>query len=149
MSSRVPWNALLAVTALSTSQMGRSPRSSAASALSTTSAAAPIPMIMPCRRRSNGMAASSITSSVAAAPLARKPAPNHSIRRSDVMSSAEITITRRQRPARIQSSATATAWVVLAHAALSCVLGPRAPISSANCECPMESTRNRKRRSKW
>ena len=49
------------------------PRSSAASALSTTSAAAPIPMIMPCRRRSNGIAASSTTSSVAAAPLARKP----------------------------------------------------------------------------
>ena len=32
-----------------------------------------MPMIMPCRRRSKGMAASSTTSSVAAAPLARKP----------------------------------------------------------------------------
>ncbi len=35
-SRRVPWNALLAVTALSTSQMGWIPRSRAASALSTT-----------------------------------------------------------------------------------------------------------------
>ena len=46
-SRRVPWKALFAVTALSTSQIGRMPRSRAASALSTTSAAAPIPMIMP------------------------------------------------------------------------------------------------------
>ena len=55
--------------------------------------------------------------------------------------------TRRQRPARIQSSASATACVVLAHAALTCVFGPRAPMSSANWEWPIESTRNRKRRS--
>ena len=55
--------------------------------------------------------------------------------------------TRRQRPAWIQSSASATACVVLAHAEFTCVFGPRAPISSANCEWPMASTRNRKRRS--
>ena len=72
-SSRVPWKALFAVTVPSTSQIGCSPRSRAASADSTTSAAAPMPMIMPCRRWSNGMAASSTTSSVAAAPEARKP----------------------------------------------------------------------------
>ena len=48
---------------------------------------------------------------------------------------------------RIQSSARATAWVVLAHAALTWVLGPRAPMYSANCECPIESTLKMKRRS--
>ena len=62
-------------------------------------------------------------------------------------SSAATTTTRWQRPARIQSSAMATAWVVLAHAALTWVFGPRAPISSANWECPIDRTRNRKRRS--
>ena len=133
-SSRVPWNALFATTAPRISAIGSSPRSRAASALSTTSAAAPIPMIMPCRRRSNGVAAASTSSSVAAAPLARKPAPTHSMRFSDVASSAPSTIARRQRPALIQSSASASACVVEAQAALTCVLGPRAPISSANCE---------------
>ena len=123
------------------------PRSRAAPALSTTSAAAPMPRIIPWRRRSNGSAASSTTSSVAAAPEARKPAPSQPSSVSEVASSAATTTTRRQRPARIQSSASATACVVLAHAELICVLGPRAPISSANCEWPIESTRNRKRRS--
>ena len=42
-------------------------------------------------------------------------------------SSAATTTTRRQRPARIQSSASATACVVLAHAALTCVFGPARP----------------------
>ena len=64
------------------------PRSRAASALSTTKAAAPMPMTMPWRRRSNGRAASSTFSSRAAAPEATKPAPIHSIRWSDVASSA-------------------------------------------------------------
>ena len=128
--------------------MGWIPRSRAASALSTTRAAAPMPIIMPWRRRSKGTAASSTTSSVAAAPLARKPAPIHSIRWSEVTSSAEMTITRLHRPAWIQSSASATACVVLAQAELICVLGPRAPMNSANCECPMDKTRNRNRRSK-
>ena len=127
--------------------MGWRPRSRAASADSTTIAAAPIPMIMPCRRRSNGVAASSTTSSVAAAPEARKPAATHGSRFSLVTSSAATTITRRHRPARIQSWANAIAWVVLAHAALICVFGPRAPMISANCECPMDRTRNRNRRS--
>ena len=53
-SSRVPWKALLAVTVPSTSQIGWMPRSRAASADSTTKPRRPCPMIMPCRRRSNG-----------------------------------------------------------------------------------------------
>ena len=147
MSSRVPWNALLATAVPSTSAIGSSPRSRAASGCSTTIAAAPMPMIMPWRRRSNGRAARSTTSSVAAAPLDRNPAPIHAIRCSPVTSSPATTITRRQRPAAIQSSASAIASVVLAHAELTWVLGPRAPISSANCEWPIASTRNRNRRS--
>ena len=146
-SSRVPWKALFAVTVPSTSQIGCRPRSRAASADSTTRAAAPIPRIIPCRRWSNGMAASSTTSSVAAAPEARNPDPSHGSSASEVASSADTTTTRRQRPARIQSSASATACVVLAHAALTCVFGPRAPMISANCECPIDRHRNRKRRS--
>ena len=106
-----------------------------------------MPMIMPWRRSSNGSAASSTTSSVAAAPEARKPAPIQPISVSEVASSAATMITRRQRPARIQSSASATACVVLAQAELTWVLGPRAPISSANCEWPIDRTRKRKRRS--
>ncbi len=146
-SSRVPWKALLAVTAPSTSQMGCRPRSRAASADSTTKAAAPIPTIMPWRRRSNGVAASSTTSSVAAAPEARNPEASQGSSASEVASSAETTTTRRQRPARIQSSASAIAWVVLAQAALTCVFGPRAPMISANWEWPIDRQRNRNRRS--
>ena len=93
-SSRVPWKALLAVTAPSTSQIGRMPRWRAAPALSTTIAAAPMPRIIPWRRRSNGTAASSTSSSVAAAPDARKPAPIQPSRLSDVTSSAATTTTR-------------------------------------------------------
>ena len=133
----MPWKALLAVTAERTSQMGATPRSRAAEALSTTRAAAPMPTSIPCRRRSKGRAASSSTASVAAAPEARKPAPIHCMRRSELAASAETTITRRQRPARIQSSARPMAWVVLAQAALTCVFGPRAPMCSANCEWPI------------
>src|SRR5450759_5624936 len=112
-SSRLPWKALLAVTVPRISAIGWMPRSRAASAASTTSAAAPIPMIMPCRRLSNGSAAFSTTSSVAAAPEARKPEPIHSIRCSEVASSPEMTMTRRQRPALIQSCAIAIAqdWI--------------------------------------
>ena len=146
-SRRVPWNALFAKTVDSNWAIGWTPRSRAASADSRTTAAAPEPMIMPCRRRSNGRAASSTRASVAAAPVAMNPVPIHGMRLSLLTSSAETTITRRQRPERIQSSATPMAWVVLAQAALSCVLGPRAPMISANWECPMDSTRKRKRRS--
>ena len=146
-SRRVPWKALFAVTAPSTSQMGRIPRSRAASALSTTSAAAPMPMIMPWRRRSNGMAASSTTSSVAAAPLARKPGAEPL----DQMVGCDV-VRRDHDHAAAPPGADPVlghgdACVVLAQAALICVLGPRAPMNSANCEWPMDKTRNRKRRS--
>ena len=146
-SSLVPWNALLAVTDASTSHTGCMPRSRTASADSITMAAAPIPRSIPWRRLSNGTAASSTASSVAAAPVARKPAPTHSRSASEVTLSAATITTRRQRPARIQSSARPMAWVVLAQAALTCVFGPRAPMISANCEWPIARTRNRKRRS--
>ena len=146
-SRREPWNALFAVTVASASAMGWMPRSRAASADSTTNAAAPAPTTMPCRRRSNGVAASSTRSSVAAAPDARKPAVTHGSRCSPVASSAETTTTLRHRPARIQSSARDRAWVVLAHAALICVFGPRAPMISANWEWPIDRARKRKRRS--
>ncbi len=146
-SRRVPWKALFAVTAASTSQIGCRPRSRTASADSTTNAAAPIPTTMPWRRRSNGVATSATTSSVAAAPEARKPEPTQGSRTSLLTSSADTTTTRRQRPARIQSSASETAWVVLAQAALIWVFGPRAPIISANCEWPMARQRKMNRRS--
>ena len=146
-SRREPWKALFAVTVARASAIGCSPRSRAASADSTTNAAAPAPTTMPWRRRSKGVAASSTRSSVAAAPDARKPAVTHGSRCSPVASSADTTTTRRQRPARIQSSASDSAWVVLAQAALTWVFGPRAPMISANCECPIDRARNRKRRS--
>ena len=148
-SSRLPWKALLATTVLMTSQMGQSPRSAAASRSSTTSAAPPIPMMRPWRRRSKGRAASSTRASVAAAPEARKPDANHGNMWSVVMSSAVTTMTRRHLPAWIQSLASATACVPVEHAALVAVLGPRAPMYSANCEWPMDRTWKRKRRSKW
>ena len=147
-SSRVPWNALLRVTVDSTSQMGCIPRSRVASGDSTTRAAAPMPTIIPCRRRSNGVAASSTRSSVAAAPLARNPEPTQGRSVSEETSSADTMTTRRHRPAAIQSSARASAWVVLAQAALICVFGPRAPTSSANWEWPIDRARKMKRRSK-
>ena len=147
-SRRVPWKALLAVTAERTRQAGVMPRSRAASALSTTRPTAPMPMSIPWRRRSNGRAASSTFSSRAAAPEATKPAPIHSMRWSDVASSAPMTRTRRARPARIQSSAIEIACVVEEQAALTCVFGPRAPMSSANWEWPIERIWKRKRRSK-
>ncbi len=131
-SRRVPWKALLLVSLLSNSTMPRIPRSRTASSLSTTRAQAPMPKIVPCRRLSKGKAAWSTRSSVVAAPTARKPAPTQSIRLSPVTLSAPMTITRRQRPLRIQSSAIATPCAVDAHAALTCVFGPRAPIYCAN-----------------
>ncbi len=86
-------------------------------------------------------------SSVAAAPTARKPEPIQGKSSSPVTLSAAMISTRRQRPARIQSSAMEVAWAVLAQAALTWVLGPRAPMYSANWEWPMARMRNRKRRS--
>ena len=105
----MPWKAEFAVIEPTTSQIGVIARSRAASALSTTRPAAPMPMSRPCRRSSKGSAAFSTTSSVAAAPEARKPAPIQPIIVSEEASSAATMITRWQRPARIQSSARATA----------------------------------------
>ncbi len=147
-SSRVPWKALLLVSLLSNSTMPRMPRSRTASSLSTMRAQAPMPMIVPWRRLSKGRAASATWSLVVAAPTDRKPAPTHSIRWSPVTSSPPTTTTRRQRPLRIQSSAMAMAWAVLAQAALTWVLGPRAPMYWANWLWPIDRMRNRKRRSK-
>ena len=137
-SSRVPWNAELTKRDARSSAIGVIPRSAAASGVSKTNPTAPMPMIMPWRRRSNGRAASSTFLVVVAAPEARKPDPIHSIRLSEVASSAPKTITRLQRPNRIQSWASEMPCVVDAHAALTCVFGPLAPMNWANCECPIE-----------
>ena len=77
-----------------------------------------MPRTSPWRRRSKGRAASSARSSVAAAPLAKKPDPIHSIILSLVTSSAVTQMTRLQRPALIQSWARERAWVPEAQAAL-------------------------------
>ena len=78
----------------------------------------------------------------------RNPAPIHSSKLSLVTLSPATMITRLHRPAPIQSCASDTACVVLAQAEFSCVLGPRAPMCSANCECPIARMRNRNRLSK-
>ena len=146
-SRRVPWKALFRVSVARSSTIPRHPRSSTASWLSTTRAQAPIPMMVPWRRRSNGRAASSTLSSVAAAPEARNPAPIQGSILSPVATSAPRTRTRRQRPLRIQSSAMAIAWAVEAQAELTWAFGPRAPTYSANWLCPMARIRKRNRRS--
>ena len=148
-SRRVAWNALFRTSLVNNSTTPRIPRSATASWLSTTSAQAPIPSSVPWRRRSNGSAASLTLSSVAAAPVARKPAPIHPSSFSLVVLSAPTTTTRRHRPARIQSSASEMPWAVLAQAALTCAFGPRAPTYSANWLWPIVSTRKRNRRSNW
>ena len=76
-----------------------------------------------------------------------KPAPIHSMRFGDVTLSAPTTITRRARPERIQSSASAMPDAVDAQATLTWVFGPRAPMYSANWLWPIVRIRSRKRRS--
>ena len=66
-----------------------------------------------------------------AAPSARKPEAIQGLWVSEVEDSPPITITRSQRPVRIQSSATPMAWVVDAQAPLMSMLGPLALISWA------------------
>jgi hypothetical protein len=131
----------------STRQIGTSPRSAAASALSTTIAAAPMPSNIPCRRRSNGSAARSTTSSVAAAPVRGSPRPSTraGVAR-DVVARDDHHTTAAARRGSSPRPATPPAWCSRTPSS-SCVLGPRAPIISANCECPMARMRNRKRRS--
>ena len=87
-----------------------------------------MPTIIPLRRRSNGSAALVTSPSVVAAPDAKKAVKIHSDTLSFVISSAPITMTRLQRPSRIQSCATATACAVDAQAELMAVAGPRARI---------------------
>ena len=136
-SSRVPWKAELEMRVPSSRASGATPRAATSSARSSTTPTAPMPRIIPCRRRSKGSAASVTSSLVVAAPLARKPAPIHSSSASSVTSSAPTTSTRSARPVRIQSSAMAMAWVVLAQAALTWVFGPRAPRSCASWLWPI------------
>ena len=127
--------------------MGITPRASASSRRSSISPTAPIPRIIPWRRRSKGNAASATLASVVAAPAAMKPLAIHSSMVSVVTSSAPRTSTRSQRPRRIQSWARATARVVLAQAEFTWVFGPRAPMNWANWEWPIDRTWKRKRRS--
>ena len=106
-----------------------------------------MPTIIPCRRRSNGRRRVLDASSVAAAPLAR----NHGRSRASASRSWRRRRTRRPpvgSDRRGSSPRRATiAWVVQAQAALTWVFGPRAPMISANCEWPIDSTRKRNRRS--
>ncbi len=102
---------------------------------STIKDTAPIPTIIPLRRRSNGKAALVTSASVVAAPEARNAVKIHSFTLSFVMSSALMTMTRLQRPIRIQSCATEMACAVEAQAALIAVAGPRARIHWQKCEC--------------
>ena len=129
---RVPWKALLTMVASNSSAMGLMPRSAAVLACSSTTALAPMPRMRPWRRASNGRAVSSTTSFVLAAPAAMKPPPIQRMRFSLVTLSALTTMTRLQRPTRIQSWAMATPWVADAHAAFTAVFGPRAPSSWAS-----------------
>ena len=147
-SSRVPWKALLAVTAASTSQIGWMPalaRRLGGLDDDGGGAHAEDHAVAAAVEREGGFLDHVVGGGGARWPGSRTPIQSSSV--SDVTSSAATTTTRRQRPARIQSSARAMACVVLAQAALTCVFGPRAPMSSANCEWPIERTRNRKRRS--
>ena len=101
---------------------------------STIRETAPIPTIIPLRRRSKGKAAFVTSASVVAAPEAKNAVKIHSETLSFVMSSALITITRLQRPNLIQSLAIEIAWAVEAQAALMAVAGPRARIHWQKCE---------------
>ena len=81
----------------------------------------------PFLRLSNGIAVSSITLLVAAAPLAANPEPIQSHKSSPVTSSAEIITTLSHRSFASQSSATPNAAVAEAQARLIVVFGPLIP----------------------
>ena len=136
-SRRVTWKPLLRISVASSLASGFMPRFSTSLCSSTIKDTAPMPTIMPLRRRSKGRAALVTSASVVAAPEARKAVSIHSAMESLVMSSALITITRLARPRRIQSCATAIACAVLAHAALMEVAGPLARIHCAKCDWAM------------
>ena len=144
--SRVMWKALFSNWVARISASGFMPRAAVWRPSSMTMPTAPIPIIMPLRRRSKGRAASLTTSLVLEAPVAKNPVPIQPIRVGLEMSSAATTMTRLARPVRIQSSAIPTAWVVEAQAALICVQGPMALMYCEVWAWPSESTRNRKER---
>ena len=131
-SSLVPWKAELAVFVPSNSAIGCTPRSRACERLSTTNAAAPIPIIRPFLLLSKGKAASSTTLLVEAAPDEAKPLPNHSHVSSPVISSADRITTLSTLSLLSQSSATLNAAVAEAQATLIVVFGPRIPVYCAN-----------------
>ena len=127
-SKRVTWKPLLRISVANTLANGFIPRLATSPASSTTKETAPIPTIIPLRRRSNGKAAFVTSASVVAAPEAKKAVKIHSDTLSLVISSALMTITLLARPNLIQSCATAIACAVEAQAALMEVAGPRARI---------------------
>ena len=127
-SMRVTWKPLLAISAFKSLAKGFIPRLVTSVSSSTIKDTAPIPTIIPLRRRSNGKAALVTSPSVVAAPEAKKAVKIHSDTLSLLISSALITMTRLQRPNLIQSWAIAIAWAVEAQAALMAVAGPRARI---------------------
>ena len=100
--------------------------------LSMTKPAAPIPSNIPFLRASKGRLTSSTVLPIAWAPAAAKPAPTQVINSSLVESSALTMMIRSQRPEFSQSSATAIAEGVDAHALLTDIFGPLAPIYCAN-----------------
>ena len=139
-SRRVGWNALLAISAPSSSTYGMTPRSFESSSRSKTKPAPPIPRSMPWRRASKGNATSSTTLPIAWAPAPANPEPIQGISVSDVESSPLTIITLSHRPLAIQSSAIANAAGVDAQALFIARLGPLAPIHDANWLWPMDKT---------
>ena len=127
-SKRVTWKPLLAISVERSLASGFIPRLATSLSSSTTKETAPIPTIIPLRRRAKGKAAFVTSPSVVAAPEAKNAVKIHSETLSLVISSALITITRLQRPSLIQSFAIEIAWAVEAQAALMAVAGPRARI---------------------
>ena len=124
-SSRVPWKALLAVTAPSTSQIGWTPRSRAARGAldhERRGAHAEDHAVAALVERQRGFGDVLVGGGRAGGEESGAD-PAEQLVAGDVVGGDTIT-TRRQRPARIQSSASATAWVVLAQAELTCVFGP-------------------------
>ena len=142
-SRRVGWNALLAISAPSSSTYGMMPRSFASSRRSNTKPAPPIPRSMPWRRASKGKATSSTILPIAWAPAPANPEPIQGISVSEVESSPLTIITLSHRPLAIQSSAIAKAAGVDAQALFIAKLGPLAPIHDANWLWPMDKTWSR------
>ncbi len=136
-SIRVPWKALLPKNVPRISACPARPRFLTRSPLSTTIAAAPLPIIVPLRSASKGLAASKTLFFIVAAPIARNPAWSHWPSLSESVTSLPMTTTRSHLPVLIQSSAIAIPCVTEAHAAFDCVFGPFALINCANWGAPI------------